>query len=415
MHLLMHRLTGSSAGAIIPRMAPQSREHPAAGWHTFDAVVGGERIHVVTRPGFPGWDGFGAPNELLADAVDVTPGSRILLLGAGHGALGVLLARRAAAQIVHGDVWEPALAAARRTLAANGVTATVHDALDLPGAAAGSFDIVTLVVPSSRGLARMWLLAARDALRPGGYVYLAGHNDEGIRPAIDDAAALFGRATLLAYRRRCRVALAGNAEATGDPDWAHQPGIVPRTWHTFSVETGGERYDIRSLPGIFSYDRLDDGTRLLLETMPDPAGLRVLDAGCGYGILGLAVARRGARRVDMLDASTLAVAAARANVTAAGLQRVEVLLSDGLAAVSGRVYDLALSNPPFHTGKAVDDRVARGFITDTYNLLAPGGRLVLVANRFLPYQAAMRAHYGHVETLAVARGYHVLSALKSRV
>ncbi len=410
----MHRLTGSSASAIIPRMAPQSREHPADGWHTFDAVVGGERIHVVTRPGFPGWDGFGAPNELLADAVEVVPGSRILLLGAGHGALGAYLVRRAAAQMMLGDIWEPALAAARRTLVANGVAATVHDALDLPGTAAGSFDIVTLVVPPSRGLARMWLRAARDALRPGGRLYLAGHNDEGIRPVIDDAAALFGSATLLAYRRRCRVALASKTEANGDPDWAHLPGIAPGTWQTFSVETGGERYDIRSLPGIFSYDRLDDGTRLLLETMPDPAGARVLDAGCGYGLLGLVAARRGARRVDMLDASTLAVAAARANVTAAGLQRVEVLLSDGLAAVAGRVYDMALSNPPFHAGKTIDDRVARGFIANTYNLLAPDGRLVLVANRFLPYEAAIRVRYGHVETLAVSRGYHVLSALKSR-
>lgn len=386
-------------------------DQDSAGWHAFDAVLGGERIHVLTRPGFAEWDGIPASHELLADALARAPHARALVLGAGHGALGVYLARRAAAQVMLGDIWEPALAAARRTLAANGATnAAVFDALETPE---GDYDYVALIAPPNRGLARRWLLLAHAALRPGGTLVLAGHNDEGIRSIIDDAAALFGDAALLTYRRRCRVAQAVKRDSTEIPPWAAIPGIAPGTWHTFVIETGGERYAIQSLPGVFSYDRLDDGTRMLLEAMPDPIGKRVLDAGCGYGIIGLAAARRGARQVDLLDASTLAVAAARANCAAAELRHAEVVLSDGMAAVRGRSYDLVVSNPPFHTGKEVDDRVARGFIADAYDLLAPGGQLALVANRFLPYQAAMRARYGNVETLAASRGYHVLSARKS--
>ncbi|MEN9939185.1 MAG: hypothetical protein RLZZ387_5764 [Chloroflexota bacterium] len=375
------------------------------------AKLAGLPLRLVTKPGFPGWDAVSAAQDLLASHVEAPPGARIAVLGCGHGALGAALTRKSSgAALTLTDVNIVALSVAERTLAANDVQGvSLVERISLLPERAGTFDVVAIETPQSRPLARRWLVEAHALLRPGGSLYLAGPNDQGIQPLIGDAAALFGAAAQIGYGGRARVALAVRGDAPPSPVWASEPGIAPGTWHEMEVEITGERLALRSLPGIFSYNRLDDGTRLLLEAMPALVGLRVLDAGCGYGVIGLVAARRGAATVDMVDASTLAVAAARANIRAHDIQGAEAHASDALQAVVRRGYDLVLSNPPFHAGKAVDYDVAHVFIEQARALLPVGGRLVLVANRFIRYDDVMRGLFERVEILAQSKGFRVLA------
>ncbi|HWQ14455.1 MAG TPA: methyltransferase [Roseiflexaceae bacterium] len=375
------------------------------------ARLAGRAVRVVTKPGFPGWERVSAAQQLLAEHVEARGGERACLIGCGHAAVGAALALAVPGlRLALLDQSVVALAMAGRTLAANGVAgAALEERVSLLPGAAGAFDLVVLETPPNRQLARRWLVEAHGLLRPGGRLYLAGMNDQGIQSVIADAGALFGGATQLGYGGRARVAVAERGETGVAPPWAAAPGIAPGTWHELTVEVGGERLALRSLPGVFSYNRLDDGTRLLLEHMPPSGGKRVLDAGCGYGVIGIVAARRGAAAVDMVDASTLALAAARQNIRLHGLQAANVLPSDGLQAVARRSYDLVLSNPPFHAGKAVDYDVAHVFIEQARLLLAPGGRLALVANRFIRYDQIMQGLFEHVETLAQTRSFHVLA------
>lgn len=278
-----------------------------------------------------------------------------------------------------------------------------------------AWDAVVLPAPPDRALARRWLVHASMALRDGGVLLLAGANDEGIRSVIADAAKVFGPAQREDYGNRQRIArFVKAASAPPPPPWAGVPGIASGTWREFTASVSGESIPLVTLPGVFAADRLDPGTRLLLDTLPDMLTGSVLDAGCGAGVIGIAASRLGADQVDLIDASLLAVAAARENVARLGIAGARVLASDVYSAIPDESYDLIVSNPPFHRGKAVDLTVADRLIAEAPSHLNAGGSLLIVANAFLAYGKRMQGVFRKVETVAATRQYHVISARDPR-
>lgn len=375
---------------------------------TGELTLGGQTLRLPARAEGSAERWVSAPGRLLAEALRPPAEAQVLLLGCSGG-LAVALARQAArGALTLLSSSAPDLAQVRRLAQANSAAnITPLEAVSVLPERADSFDFVALELPKGRGLARRWLVEAAAALRPGGTLYLAGANDEGIQPVLADAGALFGNLTPLGYRDRCRIGRATKGAAPPAPDWAAEPGIAPGTWRRFAVALPGLTLELECLPGVFSAGRLDDGTRLLLETLAPPVGLRVLDIGCGYGAIGLWAAGAGAAHVDLVDSNLLAVASARRNLAAQGLRQVEVLAGDALAPVAGRSYDLVVTNPPFHEGKSVDYQAAHRFIAQARAALRPGGRLALVANRFLPYERVIRPLFGDLERAADDRRYQV--------
>lgn len=381
---------------------------------TFTAEIGERSIRVVSQPGIPLWDQVSPAQRLLGEGVMLRPGQRVLHLGCGHGALGVALAK----QVPDGsvdlmDASAIAVALAGATLAANNVT-NAHILPD-PTTLEGEYDAAVVLIPAGRKFARRWLALAHAALRPGGYLYLAGPKGEGIESLVRDAKDLCGQASTLAYREHNRAGIATKRAGVTPPAWATEPGIAPGTWHHFTIAAAGHTFAIDSLPGIFSYDRLDEGTALLIDTLTSPksripAGGSVLDLGCGYGLLGLVAAAFGAGRIDLVDVNLPAVAATRRNLAAAGITNARALAGDTFSAVSGERYDLIVTNPPFHTGKAVDFESARRFMRESCDALAPNGQLLLVANAFLPYDQVLRERYRRVEQVAATPRFQVLRA-----
>jgi 16S rRNA (guanine1207-N2)-methyltransferase len=288
----------------------------------------------------------------------------------------------------------------------------VHDDIADPAIAERSIDLVAIEAPGDRDLARRWLALARRAARASGVVLVAGANDAGIRSAIGDARDAIGLSVVEDYRRRNRVAhIAVPPVPPPAPEWLAEPGIEPGTWARFTVEEGGIDLVFETLPGVFSADGLDEGTRLLLEQLKVPAGASVLDVGCGAGAIGVVAGRRDAGSVTMTDVNLLAVAAARRNASLAGAEvEVEVVASDAFGGVEGRRFDLIVSNPPFHQGKMVDYDMPQRLIAEAGEHLMAGGRLVIVANAFLPYDRLMRERFGAVEVLAATRQFRVLAA-----
>jgi len=380
---------------------------------TFPITLGEQAIKLISKPGIPDWDSVSPAQQLLADTVKPASDARMLLLGCGSGALAVALARQAqAGSVALLDSNLIALAMAERTLQANNVTnARVRSAISLLPEQAGAFDVALIIIPNDRRLTRRWLVEASVALAAGGELYIAGANDHGIRSAIGDAEALFGNANVLGYKHGNRVAQACKAaDMQHAPLWACEAGIAPSSWYEFEAQVREHPFLLRSLPGVFAYDRVDAGTALLLDVLAIPAGARVLDVGCGYGLIGLLAARLGAAQVELVDVNLLAVAAASENIRHNRIVQARAFASDGVPEGAARRYDLVVSNPPFHVGKSVDGDIARAFIERAQYALEPSGQLILVANQFLRYDQVLRAAFEQVTCLASNRSYRVWSA-----
>ena len=160
--------------------------------------------------------------------------------------------------------------------------------------------------------------------------------------------------------------------------------------------------------GVFSKGELDPGTRLLLDALPDLTG-DVLDVGCGWGAIGIAVAKAYPDcRVTMLDVNRRALALCRDN---AAKNRVTAtcLESDGLAAVAGQTFDAIITNPPIRAGK---QEIYRMF-ADAARQLNPGGALYLVIRKQQGADSCvkyLKTIFETVEKLDKSNGYWVLRA-----
>ncbi len=367
-------------------------------------TLDGLRVVFHTKAGLETWGEVETSVCLLAENADVQPGDRVLLLESGTGVLAVWAARRGGEVHCYDDSLI-AIRLTRETLAANSVTATVHEAPCPHGSAGGLFDVGLLAIPKGRAYTRALLGAAFHALKPGARLYLAGPNPAGAKSVVKDAGVILGRSATIRTKARNRVGVAVRlAGASGAPT----PSEAYREFEAAGLRLFG-------MPGVFSWEELDDGTAHLLETLDASlcAGKRVLDIGCGNGVIGLAAARHGAAAVDLVDSSWLALECTAHGIQANGLGAIcRVWASDLYSDVGPEPYDLILSNPPFHVGHAVDTEAAAELIGGARDRLVPGGRLRLVANLFLPYDRLMADVFGAGKVQAIYQGprYRVLEA-----
>jgi 16S rRNA (guanine1207-N2)-methyltransferase len=377
--------------------------------------IGGQAVRLGTRAGFPAWGHVSPALELMAQHAQIESGQRVLVCPCGHGALGVWAATRTPAErVTLLDSNSIAVEAARRAASLNHCRG-LRISSALPSDSGQTYDVALMSLPKGRDLTRLLLLDIYNTLREGGQLCLSGANDEGIKSAIKDAEALYGPSELLGYKGGCRAVrlTRGPTPPDGLPEAYRVAGLAAGSYHAFDVAVGGETLAVRSRPGVFSWRALDAGTRLLLDNLSVHVTERVLDVGCGYGIVGLWAGRRAIKgRVTWLDVDLLACESTRATLAANGATG-HVIQGDGIAAAAEDApYTLILSNPPFHSGHEVSNEVAEALILEAYATLEPRGRLVLVASRFLAYEQAMTAHFGGATTLAETPLYRVLSAEK---
>ncbi len=380
----------------------------------FTATLNGRAIRFFSRPGIPNWQTVQPSTVLLAENVQAVTGEHLLWIGSYHGAAVASLAQRfPLTQLSILENNEIARQLTRQTLQANQVhNAVMIDEISVLPAQAEQFVAAVIDLPKGRRLLQRYLIEAWHALKPGSFLFLSGANDLGVHSAVKDAATLFGEGTNLAYRKGNRIVrfYKEGHDFPSEPSWLHENH--PCNWHPFTIDLPNRNLRLESLPGVFAHNRLDDGTRLLIDHLPDLAGARVVDLGCGVGVIGLLAALAGANTVDLLDVDWLALAAARRNIEAYNLSNARLLASDGLSSVLDQTYDCILSNPPFHSGKGVEFEMARQFIRQSAHVLRPGGELRLVANRFIRYDQVLNTYFHQTRPVAENNQFWVLSAIK---
>ena len=189
---------------------------------------------------------------------------------------------------------------------------------------------------------------------------------------------------------------------TRDPQSASRPAECEFTYR-------GIRLTFRTDAGVFSRGEVDTGTQVLLEALPEEMHGEILDLGCGWGVIGISIARKWpGTRVTMADVNTRALELSREN---AKRNRAEVICaeSDGMAAFGGKAFDAVVTNPPIRAGKQVIYRM----FADAAEALKPDGALYLVIRKQQGAESCIRylqTIYASVEKLDRSGGFWVLKA-----
>lgn len=268
------------------------------------------------------------------------------------------------------------------------------------------FACVLLLPPRQRDEARALFAHALQRVAPGGVVLAAVPNAEGAKSAESDLAQLAGPLRHLS-KHKCRVFW---TMATHHVDLALQ-----EAWLALDAMRRNEAGYL-TRPGLFAWDRVDAASALLVAQLPADLVGRVADLGAGYGYLSAQVVKRcpGVGAIDLYEAEARALEPARLNLEQACRERgaaVEVALHwhDVTQGLPHR-YDAIVSNPPFHQGRADLPELGRAFIRAAADALRPQGRLWLVANRHLPYEATLASRFEQVRTVADQEGFKVIEA-----
>ena len=351
---------------------------------------------VFTKPGVRAYPELHPATELFVKA-EVSGGALLDASGsAGAAALAVLDIFDKAEVVTVLEPSRAALRCAQKTFGAPNVVLAAGAVWDAPAAKA---DTVLLTPATDRGNVRVAaeLAGAHAALRDGGAVYAAMHKDQGAKRYEQLLAARFGNAEILAKNGGWRLAR------------AYKKGGEAPALNPVKFEAAG--LNLVAEPGVYAAGKLDPGTALLLETydFENMTGKRVLDLGCGYGLLALKASLAGAE-VTALDDDLAAVRSTYRNAQAYGLD-LRLLHSDVNSELKDERFDTVLTNPPFHVGKGVRLELPHAFIAAAYKHLQPGGEMVLVANRALAYERLL-ARFAYWETLHTAGGFKVLRALR---
>lgn len=254
--------------------------------------------------------------------------------------------------------------------------------------------------PKSKQEAQFQLANLLSMLPIGTDIFIVGENRCGVRSA-EEMLSDFATLTKIDSAHRC-----GLYHARLDK----QPEFDPEGWwHSYQVDD----VTIKTLPGVFSKDALDSGSYLLLSTFNEPFKGRVLDVGCGAGVLASVLSKQSPKiKWTLSDVSAAAIEASRATLAANEIE-AEVIASNVYSDIQGR-FDMIISNPPFHDGLQTSFHAAEMLIRGATGHLHVGGKLRIVANSFLPYPALLDAAFGSHEVLAQNGRFKVYQATVGR-
>ncbi|MCR9122243.1 MAG: class I SAM-dependent methyltransferase [Phyllobacteriaceae bacterium] len=262
------------------------------------------------------------------------------------------------------------------------------------------FDGALVLLGKHRRLNEAMIAKANDAVRPGGLVIIAGDKAVGAASARKWAGG--------------QVALGGSlAKHHGIAFW------FPATEGAFANVALAQTEPapgFAAAPGMFSPDKVDAGSALLAENIDGRIAGAVADFGAGWGYLsGAVLAQAKPASLDLIEAYRPALDQALATLSSL---RGEVPVTGHWLDVTTEPmpgpFDWVVMNPPFHTGRASEPDLGRAFIAAAARALKPSGRLLMVANRRLPYEKTLRDRFASFEERAVRDGFKLVEASRPR-
>jgi 23S rRNA (guanine1835-N2)-methyltransferase len=349
------------------------------------------------------WD---AADELILEHLNahasdlLKPGTRILILNDSFGALACTLTRGAPATCditSYSDSFN-GLEAAKL----NGAPSVqfLHEL----GALRGPFDLVLARIPKNLSFFEDELCRLSGHLKPSSQLicgYMLKHQANG---AFELLNRIMGTTRTSLAKKKARLIFASFERMP-------TPSLHPR-----EVSIEGFDHPFLNHSNLFSREKLDIGTRFLLEHLPRGDFASILDLGCANGIIGIAARQANpSARLLFSDESAMAISSARTN-----WQRYFPEAPDEAAFHWTHCFenqlracvDLVLCNPPFHQGATVGDFVAKQMFKDAFHALSPGGFLRVIGNSHLHYPAVLERIFGNSEVVAKNPKFVIVDARK---
>jgi len=356
-------------------------------------------------------DRIAKSTRILVDNIVVKPGEKILDYGCGYGAVGVALAGSAPdveIRMVDSDI--RAVRWAQENVRLNGVSGA-HILLDhtLDRFADGYFNVIALNPPIEEGTEAIFEMIdrARPKLRNGGSFYVIAKVRKGAKSYMRHLTETIGPSKVIRKSGGYWLMRAERSPV--------RPAAMPDLSlyeHTVETTLRGRKYSFGTRAGVFSRKDMDDGTRLLIESVEIAPMNSVIDVGCGYGPIGIAAAHMASvGRVVMVDTNARAVECASKNIETHHLHharknnkpRVEAIVSDRFDGVRGERFDRVVSNPPFHAG--VD--VLYPLVDEAYAHLRFHGKMYLVLMRYVGIKRHIEKVFGNC-TVVASEGKHTV-------
>lgn len=253
-----------------------------------------------------------------------------------------------------------------------------------------------LFYPKSKDRLTWWLRRLQTTLTDAKKLWIVGENNGGIKSLANRLKGHFN-CTKLDSARHCalfEIQLLNPLEEADE-------------WQRYSVSD----LPILSLPGVFSANRLDKGTEVLLNVLPTLKG-SVLEFGGGSGVLTTLVAKQPTvSKVIACEIDLLAVHSSKETLKLNSVaSKADTIWSNGLKMIPAEKFDVVITNPPFHKGISTSYNASETLFAEASKWLKPGGQLIWVANEFLSYQSIIEAHFSSIKILAHEKGFKVFQA-----
>jgi 16S rRNA G1207 methylase RsmC len=338
------------------------------------------------------------PQEaILIDAIAKMSGDRLLCTSAGLAQFAV----HAAQAMPHADVSCTYLDLYRANLATSHWSELppnlrISCAADLPEQGA---DLVAL--PFSAGgeaeLTRELIQAGHERLRPAGKLYASTNNPKD--------SWLHEQLGKLFRKLECQSSPAGTLYIGTKTEPLKK---IKNFSCEFAFRDRGRLIRAFSRPGVFSHRHVDPGARHLMNEMQIEPGARVVDIGCGAGVVALAAAcRADGVKAHAVDSNARAVQCTQRGAELNELDNLPIELNAGEDYAGAGTYDLALANPPYYS----NFRIAQHFLSAGRNALRPGGRILVVTKYPVWFQQNMSHWYDDVR-LNERKGYYVVQGVR---
>lgn len=362
---------------------------------------GNRKYSFVSADGIVSKNSFREPELLLADEVEPEQDDDILVFQPGFGFLGILGDKAPEGETVLAAQSDRSKQLSEKNMERNSIENTETRAVNFPSEIDRKFDRI-LYTPREYDpvdLVNYFIAEIAELLKQDGKMYLAGRKKGGISRYKNFLGELEGKTEKLGQRNGHRI-------YSFSPQGQTNTG-KPEIEKNFSAEIGGAEADFRAAEGLFSPGKIDPGTELLIRNVEVSENDKVLDVGCGYGAIGIFLAKLHGCKLFLNDDSSLATYYAGKNLEKNGIEKYSLETADCLDGFKNRKFDKIVANPPTHQGRDITDEI----IENSFEKLESGGELYLVFQEKVGLDQKMKEVFENTEIVLNENDYLVVKSI----